>query len=111
MLLLTLLWVFQRRLIYLPSTTPVPSADAVIPGAQDVVLHTSDGVELGAWFIPAKQPDRGFTVLVASGNAGDRAARAPLARALAKEGMSVLLFDYRGYMAATRAVPPRMGSP
>jgi len=96
-LLLSLLWVFQRRLIYLPSTSPVPPAEAVLSAARDVVLHTSDGVELGAWFIPAEPPDRGFTVLVASGNAGDRAARAPLARALAKEGMSVLLFDYRGY--------------
>ena len=96
-MLLSLVWVFQRRLIYLPSTTPVPPAEAVIPAARDVVLHTSDGLELGAWFIPAEEPDRGLTVLVASGNAGDRAVRAPLARALAKEGMSVLLFDYRGY--------------
>lgn len=94
---LTLLWVFQRRLIYLPSTTSVPPAEVVIPGARDVVLHTSDGLQLGAWLVPAEQPDRGLTVLVASGNAGDRAARAPLARALAEEGLSVLLFDYRGY--------------
>ena len=36
-------------------------------------------------------------MLVAHGNAGDRAMRAPLAAALAARGMSVLLFDYRGY--------------
>jgi hypothetical protein len=36
-------------------------------------------------------------VLVANGNAGDRAVRAPLARALARRGLAVLLFDYRGY--------------
>ncbi len=96
-LLLSLVWVFQRSLIYLPSAAPVAPVEAVIPAGQDVVLHTSDGVDLGAWFIPAAQPDRGVAVLVANGNAGDRAVRAPLARALAAEGMSVLLFDYRGY--------------
>ncbi len=95
--LLSLVWLLQRRLIYLPSTSPVPSAEAALPGAQDVVLHTSDGLDLGAWFVPAEQPDQRLTVLVASGNAGDRAVRAPLARALAAEGLSVLLFDYRGY--------------
>jgi fermentation-respiration switch protein FrsA (DUF1100 family) len=36
-------------------------------------------------------------VLVANGNAGNRSGRAPLARALAARGLSVLLFDYRGY--------------
>jgi pimeloyl-ACP methyl ester carboxylesterase len=34
---------------------------------------------------------------VAPGNAGDRAGRAPLARALAAKGLAVLLLDYRGY--------------
>jgi uncharacterized protein len=34
---------------------------------------------------------------VANGNAGNRSLRAPLARSLAKAGLVVLLFDYRGY--------------
>ena len=34
---------------------------------------------------------------MANGNAGDRAVRAPLARALAEQRLAVLLFDYRGY--------------
>ncbi len=96
-LLLGLAWTFQRRLIYLPATAPVPRGETVLPAARDVVLYTSDGLDLGAWFIPAGEPNRGFTVLVANGNAGDRGARAPLAAALAEEGLSVLLFDYRGY--------------
>jgi hypothetical protein len=95
--LLAVIWVFQRHLIYLPSTGPVAAAGQVLPGARDVTLHTSDGLNLGAWFVPAAKPDRSVAVLVANGNAGDRAVRAPLARALAKRGLSVLLFDYRGY--------------
>lgn len=96
-LLLALVWAFQRQLIYLPSTAPVAPAGGVIPGASDVVLRTSDGLSLGAWFVPAEEPGRGLAVLVANGNAGDRAGRAPLARALAERGLAVLLFDYRGY--------------
>jgi len=96
-LLLALIWAFQRHLIYLPSTAPVAPADTLIPGARDVVLETSDGLSLDAWFVPAEDSDRGLAVLVANGNAGDRAVRAPLARALSEAGMAVLLFDYRGY--------------
>ncbi|CAN5835474.1 alpha/beta hydrolase [soil metagenome] len=97
LLLLALVWGFQRQLIYFPSTAPVRSADSTVPGARDVVLRTSDGLRLGAWFVPAGGPERDVVVLVASGNAGDRAGRAPLARALAERGLAVLLFDYRGY--------------
>jgi uncharacterized protein len=95
--LLVAVWALQRRLIYLPSTAAVPSAARVLPGARDVVLETTDGLRLGAWFVPADQPDGDMAVLVANGNAGDRAARASLARALSDRGLSVLLFDYRGY--------------
>jgi fermentation-respiration switch protein FrsA (DUF1100 family) len=91
-----LMWGFQRKLIYLPDAGPVGSADAVLPGARDVVLETSDGLELAGWFVPGRSPDA-VTVLVANGNAGHRGMRAPLARALSDEGLGVLLFDYRGY--------------
>lgn len=96
-LLLTLLWVFQRQLIYFPNPAYVGLASKVLPGAREVTLRTSDRLELGAWFLPAREPDRGVTVLVANGNAGNRSMRAPLAAALAGAGLSVLLFDYRGF--------------
>ena len=92
-------WAFQRRLIYLPSTGAVPSAATMLAGARDVQLTTSDGLRLGAWYIPARRPAGAVTVLVANGNAGDRSLRAPLARGLANQGFGVLLFDYRGYGA------------
>lgn len=94
-LVLALLYGFQRRLIYLPSTGPLPAAADVLAGAEDVVLETRDGLRLGAWFVPSGPG--GTTVLVAPGNAGDRAGRAPLAEALRARGLGVLLLDYRGY--------------
>jgi uncharacterized protein len=92
--LLGLLWAVQRSLIFLPSGS-VPAVERVLPGAQEVALTTEDGLELLAWHLEASS-DRA-TVLVAPGNAGNRAARAPLARALHTHGLGVLLLDYRGY--------------
>ena len=91
-----LLWGLQRRLVYFPDPGPVPAAAAVLPGARDVVLETSDGLRLGAWFVPGRDA-AAPAVLVANGNGGHRGLRAPLAAALAGRGLAVLLFDYRGY--------------
>jgi fermentation-respiration switch protein FrsA (DUF1100 family) len=99
-LLVAALWLAQRRFIYFPDRSPVPPARDALPGARDVRLETSDGLELSAWLVPpgrAAGPGRGLTMLVANGNAGNRADRVPLATALAAEGFAVLLFDYRGY--------------
>lgn len=74
-LFLTLLWVFQRQLIYFPGWSRAGRATEVMPGGRDVTLKTSDGLELGAWYFPAGEAGRGVTVLVASGNAGNRSLR------------------------------------
>ncbi len=97
LVLVALLWVFQRRLIYLPDTSAVPPAATMLPGATDVALHTADGLDLAAWYRPAPTGSCRPTVIVAGGNAGNRQSRAPLARALAGRGFGVLLVDYRGY--------------
>ena len=93
-----MLWALQRQLIYFPDSRPVPPAADVIAGARDVTLRTADGLELGAWFVPAAGPaDSGMAVLVAPGNGGDRAGRAGFAQELSRRGLAVLLMDYRGY--------------
>ena len=89
---LGLLWGFQRSLIYLPQGAPAGRP----PGAEDVVLHTGDGLDLAAWWFAASDPGAP-AVLVADGNGGHRGLREPLARSLVDAGLSVLLFDYRGY--------------
>jgi alpha-beta hydrolase superfamily lysophospholipase len=87
----------QRRLIYFPEPARVPAATQVLRDAEEVTLETEDGLLLGAWLVPGRSPKRTAVVLVAAGNAGNRSLRAPLADALAEQGMTVLLFDYRGY--------------
>jgi fermentation-respiration switch protein FrsA (DUF1100 family) len=94
--LLALIWTQQRKLIYFPSQQ-VPPVEALLPAADEVAFTTADGLLLNGWFVPAFGGSEIGTVLVTNGNAGNRADRAPLAAALAAEGFSVLLFDYRGY--------------
>jgi fermentation-respiration switch protein FrsA (DUF1100 family) len=105
-LLLALLWALQRRLIYVPFPADVPSAATALPGAREIALRTDDGVDLGAWFLERGEPR--LAVLVAPGNAGNRSLRAPLAAALARRGLAVLLFDYRGY-GGNRGRPTQAG--
>jgi len=88
------LWLFQRRLIYLPRQD-VPPVDRLLPGWEPVILSTSDGLQLDAWFYPP--PAAAPVVLVFNGNAGNRSDRAPLGAELARSGFGALLVDYRGY--------------
>lgn len=92
-----LAWLFQRRLIYFPMSQTVPSVRSFLAAAEDVSFPTGDGIRLGGWFFEAQDGAGRATVLVFNGNAGDRSFRTPLALALAGEGYSVLLFDYRGF--------------
>ena len=94
-----LMWSLQRSMIYFPDTSEVPAAADVLEGGQDLTLHTSDGLELEAWFAPPTEDavDREMAVLMAPGNGGNREGRAGLAQHLQDRGFSVLLMDYRGY--------------
>ena len=94
---LALLWIGQRSLIYFPDNN-LPSIDrSGLAGAEAVTFTTSDGLRLGAWFVAGSGPPPHPTVVVFPGNAGHREYRAPLAAALQRHGLHVLLADYRGY--------------
>lgn len=82
----------QRPLLYLGGGTVPAEAP---PGVRPATLTTADGLELGAWWVPAESPRA--TAIVLPGNAGTRADRRPLARLLTELGVSALLVDYRGF--------------
>jgi fermentation-respiration switch protein FrsA (DUF1100 family) len=94
---LTLLWVGQRRLIYLPFSAVGPRASVGLARAEDVEFTTADGVLLHGWFVPAASSPALFTMIMFNGNAGNRSMRAQLAATLASHNVATLLFDYRGY--------------
>src|SRR6266540_3408251 len=74
LVLVALAWLFQRRLIYLPTPGRVPPAAAILHAGQDVAFDTADGLRLAGWFVPAAGQGRA-TVLVLNGNAAYLAAR------------------------------------
>lgn len=85
----------QRSFLYFPLSQEPPPVASALPGAEEIRFRTEDGIDLRGWYRAAR--DGSPTVLVFNGNAGDRSHRAPLATALAADGLGVLLFDYRGY--------------
>ena len=95
--LLAFFWLVQRKMMYLPSADVLAPSEVGLPRAEAVSFPTEDGLGLHGWFVPATAPGDGTTVIVFNGNAGNRSYRADLAAGLARAGLAVLLFDYRGY--------------
>jgi fermentation-respiration switch protein FrsA (DUF1100 family) len=94
---LALLWTVQRRLIYIPAGNVPTPGEIGLTGVEPVSFETADGLWLNGWFVAASGTSPRVTVLVFNGNAGSRAHRGPLAAALHRHGLQVLLLDYRGY--------------
>lgn len=103
-LLLGLLWLglrwFERVNIYHPG-----KAFSAVPGTfglahEEVWLTAEDGTRLHGWFLPSARGPlaaRKLGVLLCHGNAGTISDRTLKASLLHRLGLSVLLFDYRGY--------------
>ena len=93
---LFLIWAGQRTLIYFPDRDVPSPAVMGLADVEGVQIQAADGVTLQAWFIPSgTKPSP--TAIVFNGNAGNKAYRGSLAAALRGLGLSVLLFDYRGF--------------
>ncbi len=109
-LVLIILWllfyIFQRHLVYIPSSQLPNLNKHKINGLQTVSLHTSDGLKLLSWYKPAllNQP----TLLFLHGNAGNIEDRLFLAKDFFLEGFGVLLLEYRGY-GGNQGKPSELG--
>ncbi len=100
--LATALFFYQPNLLYFPDmpTRQIQATPEVIGlEYESLTLTTSDDEQLDAWFIPA-DPARG-TVLFCHGNAGNISHRLDSIRIFHDLGLSVLIFDYRGYGQST----------
>ena len=96
-LILFLAWArhIERSSIFFPSKE---IADGPIPAGmprEDIYFRTSDNKLLNAWFITNDAP--GDIVLFMHGNAGNISHREDKLRLLYDAGLSVFIFDYRGY--------------
>lgn len=92
-----LMWTLQRSMIFFPDRDDPGEVAALADNGTDVTLTTSDGLQLGAWLLAPTGVDRDRAVLYLPGNGGNREGRIGVGQALAREGFTVLLVDYRGY--------------
>lgn len=80
----------RRSSMFFPSKFPEGTWTTT---ATDVRFKTSDGVQLHGWLFKSGEP----LLVFFHGNGGNITERAPIAAELARRGISVLLFDWRGY--------------
>ena len=106
-LLLGGLFLFQSRLVYFPSSKMDGSPRDVGLAYEDVRFTASDNIQLQAWFVPAENA-RGV-VLFCHGNAGNISHRLETITLLHDLGLSVFIFDYRGY-GQSKGKPSEQGT-
>jgi uncharacterized protein len=86
---------FVESQIFFPDRDLVSTPAEVGLAYEDVWFTASDGIRLHGWFVPA-EPNEGI-VLFCHGNAGNVSHRIDNIKLLHEIGLSVFIFDYRGY--------------
>ena len=107
---LMLRW-FEHSQVYHPSRVMDTTGAQLGRAFEDVQFRSEDGVELNGWFFPAEASSarRSLVVLLCHGNGGNICHRLDMAEALLATGVSVFLFDYRGY-GRSRGHPSEAGT-
>ena len=93
--LCVVLYFLQSRLVYHPSGDVSATPADIGLSFEQVALRAGDGVKLHGWFVPAA--DSRQAVLVCHGNAGNISDRLVTIATFHRMGLSVLIFDYRGF--------------
>lgn len=94
--IVALLFLFQRSLIYFPSSHRPEPADHLVPEMTVRTLKTADGLELLAWYRAPQGSDAPVMVYF-HGNAGHIGYRGSKIRPYLDAGYGVLLPSWRGY--------------
>ncbi len=92
---LSLLYVFQRQLLYFPDKSRPQLAGLAQLGVCEIGLTTADGLSLSSWYLPAREGRP--VILYLHGNGGNIGYRGDRMRRFAREGYGVLMLEYRGY--------------
>ncbi|MGB6042609.1 MAG: alpha/beta hydrolase [Pirellulales bacterium] len=91
-----LLMLFEEKLIFIP--TEFDGSRYWHPVGyqfEDIYFQSDDGTRLHGWYFPHKSPRA--IVLFSHGNAGNVTHRADIGDRLQSMGLSVFMYDYRGY--------------
>jgi uncharacterized protein len=94
--ILGFLWATQRSHVYRPGIGPLDLINSTVASyMREVVIQTSDGLVLTAWYAPAKPGQR--TLVYIHGNAGTLGDRHHRVQPYLERGFGMLLVGYRGY--------------
>jgi len=99
LVLIVMLYFLQPRLVYFPTRDLTMTPQDVGLHFEEVAFHTEDGERLAGWFLPIENARA--TVLFFHGNAGNIGDRMDTLLVFHRMGLSVFIFDYRGYGAST----------
>jgi len=97
--MLLLVYFQQDRLLYFPFKEIAATPAAIQLAFEELRLTTEDGQTLAAWWIPAGKERA--VLFFCHGNAGNISHRLDSIDIFIRLGLSVLLFDYRGYGGST----------
>ena len=86
----------DELLLFFPSKYPVGNWTPKDLRFEDVSFSAEDKTRLHGWYCPCENPRA--TILIAHGNAGNVASRAPWLKYLQSQArVATFMFDYRGY--------------
>jgi len=106
-LLMAYVYMKQGSMLYFPLKEIEATPLAIGLDYQELILRTKDGVDISAWYVPADDA-RGY-LLFCHGNAGNISHRLDSIRIFHNLGLSVLIFDYRGY-GRSKGAPDEEGT-
>jgi len=95
-----LVLLMEKRLVYHPTSAPAVSWDLPWLQVEDCAFRTADGRRLHGWWRAAAGPKgerKPPVILWCHGNAGNITHRAENLELMSRNGLSALLYDYRGY--------------
>jgi hypothetical protein len=92
---LVTIYFMQDRMLYYPDREVLQTPEDIGLEYEEVSLKTKDNVTISGWYIPAKH-EKGV-LLFCHGNAGNISHRLESINIFHNVGLSVLIFDYRGY--------------
>ncbi|OGW40810.1 MAG: lysophospholipase [Nitrospirae bacterium RBG_13_39_12] len=85
----------QDSIIYFPEKEIWQTPKDIGLGYEEIYFVTEDGVTVSGWYIPAENEEG--VLLFCHGNAGNISDRLDSIKIFNKLGLSVMIFDYRGY--------------
>ncbi|MCX8026506.1 MAG: alpha/beta hydrolase [Thermodesulfovibrionales bacterium] len=94
-----LLYLYQDKLIFLPTYTLTSTPKDAGLDYEEVYFITQDKLTLHGWFIPSDKSS--LVILFSHGNGGNISHRIEKIKMLNTIGLSVFIYDYRGYGKST----------